>query len=376
MPTTSVTSTRSKAPAAAVRCVRPEDLTEHDLAAWRELAAHALEPNPFFEPELLVPAAELDPAVRIGLIESGGDLAGVVPLQSALRWRRIPGPCLSVWRHGDCFLGTPLLSAAAPEAAIGALLDHGRRSGLVAFEWLGTGGPVEAALRTTLRERRIEAVTYEAFDRAALVRRDEPTYLDGMVSKSRRRELRRLRRQLSELIDAPLEVHDRSGDDVAVEGFLRAEAAGWKGREGTAFLRSHATANLFRQICDGFHSAGRLQLIVLSAGDIDVAWKVNLIAGDAVFCFKIAYAPEFGSFSPGVQLELDYVDVFHDTESRWSDSCAAPDNEMINRLWPDRRSLATLLVPTGGIRGAASRQRVRTVMAVRNRIRRPHDQVA
>jgi CelD/BcsL family acetyltransferase involved in cellulose biosynthesis len=117
-------------------------------------------------------------------------------------------------------------------------------------------------------------------------------------------------------------------------------------------------------------------VLVLSGGGVDVAWKVNFVAGDCVFCFKIAYAEQWARFSPGVQLELDFVEIFHGTSSTWSDSCAAPDNEMINRLWPDRRSLATLLVPTGGVRGAASRQSARTAIAVRRRIRRTDDQAA
>ncbi len=34
--------------------------------------------------------------------------------------------------------------------------------------------------------------------------------------------------------------------------------------------------------------------------------------------------------------------MFHeDRAEQWQDSCADPDNEMINRLWPDRRRLST-----------------------------------
>src|SRR3712207_8273461 len=70
--------------------------------------------------------------------------------------------------------------------------------------------------------------------------------------------------------------------------------------------------------------------------------------------------PPRSTLFPYTTLFRSFVEIFHGTSSTWSDSCAAPDNEMINRLWPDRRSLATLLVPTGGGRGAASRQSART----------------
>ena len=79
-------------------------------------------------------------------------------------------------------------------------------------------------------------------------------------------------------------------------------------------MRSPSHADFFRTVCARFAAAGRLQLLVLSGGGIDIAWKVNFVAGDTVFCFKIAYDPEFARFSPGVQLELDFVDLFHGTQ--------------------------------------------------------------
>jgi CelD/BcsL family acetyltransferase involved in cellulose biosynthesis len=364
----------------SVRRVPAGGASDADLAAWSDLAARAIEPNPFFEPDLLAPAAALYGGVDLGLIESeDGRLLGALPLRRVHRWRRIPATCLSVWRHPDSYLGTPLLAPEAPVEALGALLDHSRthaRAGLIAFEWLGTGGPVEAALREAASDRGLDPIEYECFDRASLVKRLEPDYLKEKLSKGRARELRRLRRQLVEELGEPLEVSDRTGDPEAVEGFLAAEAGGWKGTHGTAFLGSPAYADFFRDVCARFADAGRLQLLVLSGGGVDIAWKVNFVAADAIFCFKIAYAEQWARFSPGVQLELDFVEIFHGTNSTWSDSCAAPDNEMINRLWPDRRSLATLLVPTGGVRGAASRQSARTAMAVRRRMRRTDDQAA
>jgi CelD/BcsL family acetyltransferase involved in cellulose biosynthesis len=390
MPTTSATSMTStdlQMPEVgaltgrlAVRRVPAGGASEADLAAWTDLAARAIEPNPFFEPELMAPAAAVYGGVDLGLIENeDGRLLGALPLRRAHRWRRIPAACLSVWRHPDSYLGTPLLAPEAPVEALGALIDHARtsaRAGLIAFEWLGTGGPVEAALREAASDRGLDPIEYETFERASLVKRLEPDYLKQTLSKGRARELRRLRRQLVEQLGTPLEVIDRTGDPQAVEDFLAAEAGGWKGAQGTAFLGSPSYADFFRNVCSRFAADGRLQLLVLSGGGVDVAWKVNFIAGDAIFCFKIAYAEQWARFSPGVQLELDFVEIFHGTNSTWSDSCAAPDNEMINRLWPDRRSLATLLVPTGGVRGAASRQSARTAMAVRRRIRRTDDQAA
>ena len=289
MRTTSATSARSGADgpgrrrgdAPQVRSVPVAELTARDVDAWRELAARAIEPNPFFEPDLLVPAADRFRGVRLALVEAGGELIGALPLARTGRWRRIPGPTLGVWRHDDCFLGTPLLAPEAAARAAGAILDHARSraaAGLVAFEWIGAGAGVEAAVRDAAADRGIEPIVYESFDRAALVRRPAGDYLKDKVSNGRARELRRLRRQLAEALGGPIEVFDRTGDESAVDGFLEAELLGWKGREGTAFGCTPEGADFFRQVCARFGAAGRLQLLVMTAAGVDVAWKVNITA--------------------------------------------------------------------------------------------------
>jgi CelD/BcsL family acetyltransferase involved in cellulose biosynthesis len=71
-----------------------EALSKADAARWRELAARAVEPNPFFEPDFVVPAAR-----RLGtrpgfllVAEDGGDWAACLPVRREARFRKIPGP--------------------------------------------------------------------------------------------------------------------------------------------------------------------------------------------------------------------------------------------------------------------------------------------
>jgi CelD/BcsL family acetyltransferase involved in cellulose biosynthesis len=107
------------------------------------------------------------------------------------------------------------------------------------------------------------------------------------------------------------------------------------------------------------------------AGDRPAALKCNLIARDEVFCFKIAYDESLARFSPGVQLEERMVEVFHgDMGGRVLDSCADPDNDMINRLWPDRRPLVSWAIPAAGAAGWASARGVEAALQVHNLTRR------
>jgi hypothetical protein len=81
--------------------------------------------------------------------------------------------------------------------------------------------------------------------------------------------------------------------------------------------------------------------------------QCNLVDGGVVFGFKVAYDEALARFSPGALLEVDAFRVFHESPSlKSADSCASPDSELVNRIWPDRRRLQTLIVPTQARRAA------------------------
>ncbi len=347
--------------------VSPVQPDQADLVAWRGLAAGAVEPNPFFEPELLLPAVRDLGHDRVRLLvatAADGTWTGMLPVLRAAQWRRMPTAALGTWIHPYAFFGAPLLAAGHEAAAMAELLDALRRgSSLVPLEGLPADGPVAAALDAALEAAGVRAVVWRTWERAALQRREADDYLESTLSSKRRRELRRQLKLLTAELGAPIECVDAAGDPAAAQAFLRMEASGWKGRTATAMGSAGGEA-FFRDACSNFHAAGRLQLLLLRAGGRVVAAKCNFLAGSGVFCFKIAYDESLAAFSPGVQLEIENVHAFHGrAELRWEDSCADPANTMINRLWPDRRRLTTLLVPGAGTRGRVGR--VQAQVAVR-----------
>ena len=83
-----------------------------------------------------------------------------------------------------------------------------------------------------------------------------------------------------------------------IDDFLRLEAAGWKGAQGSA-LAHHPEARSY--VVTTVHEAfarGRLMALTLRAGGRPIAVKLNLRSGDEWFAYKIAYDPEFARFSP------------------------------------------------------------------------------
>jgi hypothetical protein len=84
-----------------------------------------------------------------------------------------------------------------------------------------------------------------------------------------------------------------------------------------------------------------------------IAMKCNVRCSAGAVAFKIAYDEAFARFSPGVLLELEHIRRLHEPGApAWMDSGAAPNHPMIDHLWRDRRSIETVVVPTGRSLGA------------------------
>ena len=334
------------------------ELEQRDIAAWRDLAARAVEPNPFFEPESLLPAARHlgEPDVGLLVVEDAGhDWLGCLPVIPRLRLRDVRVPVWSVWRHLHTPLCTPLVAQSAVESATGALVEqalHLSRVGIVALPWIGDEGPVAAGVLTALEASGACPAVHRSFERAIMRR---PTLDDGVeavVSRNTRRDLGRLGRRLAEQLDSPLELHDASERPAAVDEFIEIEATGWKGEQGTAFASQEGHADYFHELCDGFRAQGRLQLLALGSEDRAVSYKCNLLADDAVFCFKIAFDESFAHFRPGLQLELRMLELFRDGMSQsWMDSCADPDSSLFEHLWPERRQIGSYVLAVGSALG-------------------------
>lgn len=339
----------SSAPAARTRLVRPSDLDSAELAAWSRLADAAAEPNPFLRPEFVLAAGEASGDPLLLVVSEGDDWIGCLTLRRARRWRRLRLPLLVAALTDHSYCATPLVDGERVEQAVAGLAGFvaaERRAAAVVIDPLSREGVVGPALIRALAERGRPAIEYELFERAALRHRPDGGYLDG-VSRKRLKEMRRLKRSLGRELEAPVEVVDRASDPAADDTFLALEADGWKGEAGTALGSDPATAAFFQRMCRAMAMRGMLQMLALECGGRTAAMQCNLVDADGLFCFKVAYDRRLARFSPGALLELEAIDAFHDRlPGGLADSCAAPDNELINRLWPDRIQLASTLLPT------------------------------
>ncbi len=121
-----------------------------------------------------------------------------------------------------------------------------------------------------------------------------------------RQNLRSRRRRLEEV--GPVRVEELEGGaiDAFLERGFALEAAGWKGREGTAIAKDPATRGFYRELAHEAARLGWLSLWGLSAGDRLVAFQFGLRAGGRQYLPKPAYDEGLGFCSPG-QLLMEEV---------------------------------------------------------------------
>ena len=363
------TRTRSQKPPPdkgemSVVVVRDLEELSRRVGEWDELAAAALEPNPFYEPWMLLPAARafgegkelvfvLVYAPHPRVESAPPVLYGLFPLELQKSYKGIPVKTLSLWQHLHCFLCTPLVRAERARECIAAFFDWLAKSDesapLLELNFFAGDGPFYQLLVEEFRERDTLFQPAEYFTRALFrPAADAETYLGDARSGKRRKELRRQERRLGErgaVEHAELGPDEDTG--AWAEEFMRLEAEGWKGRGGTALAMSAQERAYFSELVREAQRRGRLMMLGLHVAGRPVAMKCNFLAGAGSFAFKIAFDESFASYSPGVLLEVENVRRLHGRpDIEWMDSCSVPVN-FINSLWPDRRTICTLVMATG-----------------------------
>lgn len=343
----------------AVRTLSADEAREADfIAAWRNLAGCAAEPNPFFEPWFLLPSLRAFAADRRAVFlfttYADGRLTGLMPLGHANSYYGYPVPHAATWLHANAFYGAPLVEMGQERRFWQALFDYldaGARPALFAhLAHLDEHGPLNAALGTVLAADGREAVTVDRQERAMLASKSSPeAYLASSLSKKHAKELRRQRRRLGEQGDLTQE--RRNGTfaiDEWIAEFLALEASGWKGDAGSALACDDRTRRFYSDALRGAAYAGRLERLALRLDDKPIAMLANFTSPPGSFAFKTAFDERYSAHSPGMQLQIDNLAVLERDDVEWSDSCAAEGHPMIDRLWTERRTLVTRNIAIGG----------------------------
>lgn len=329
-------------------------LSEID-ADWRDLTKRADASNVFMHPQLLRRAGDANAGRRHVALLAWQSLGGAQRLVGLWGFaiQRAPQSVLPVLvlsappvPHG--YLATPVVDRDHLDATLAAMLDRiagaGRLPRIVALDAMGADGATMQALLRVLAARRSTPCFFGRTQRPKLASQlDGKQYLEQALSGSTRKKLRQQRRKLGE--KGALEsqrIAEPEAVRAAFEEFLRLEASGWKGRQGTALLNNATDAAFARAMIAELARRGEAEIHALALDGRPVSMQVVLHAGPAAFTWKTAYDETLHDFSPGMLLFEDYTAAFlADDRIGYVDSCAFDDSGYM-AAWRERQAIAHL----------------------------------
>ncbi|MBW8907041.1 MAG: GNAT family N-acetyltransferase [Betaproteobacteria bacterium] len=322
---------------------RPDELAAL-VADWESLAAEAAQPNPFYEHWMLLPALAAYGAggLRCFAVWQDGVLAGLFPMRFARGYRGLPVGALSTWRHRNMMIGTPLVREKTATQCIAAFIAN-VPAALVEFELISTDGPFYAALTEAAPPASFAWFVRDAYARAVLARDRDPRSRFNSNMKNNLRRWEKGLRAAGELEPVTLQ----PGDDVGrwAAEFMELEAAGWKGKAGTALSCREDDRRFVAEVLPEAHRRGRLRITGLDLAGRALARHIMLGAGDGAFTFKIAYDEGYANFAPGIVGEVENVRQFMERPGpQWLDSNTAPESKNYARVWKERRTIQTIAI--------------------------------
>ena len=348
----------AEAPLPRVRLVPAADVAARPApAAWDALALDAADPNPFHERWFLAPSLDhigCDEGSCLLVFECDGQLVGLLPVIGRKAYYGYPIPHLAGWLHDNAFCGVPLVRRGFEVAFWQGLFAWAdQNTGTALFLHLShvpADSSSLAALRQVIALSGRPAAIVQREDRAQLHSDLDPeSYFAESMSSKKRKELRRQYNRLAELGTLAFQRNDGTeGLAGWVEEYLALEARGWKGKDGSALAQHPANAQLFREALAGAAEAGRLERLALMLDARPIAMLVNFLTPPGAYSFKTTYDEAFARFSPGVLLQRENLGLLDRADIAWTDSCAAADHPMIERIWREKRTMVRLSVALGG----------------------------
>jgi hypothetical protein len=250
--------------------------------------------------------------------------------------------------------GGPHCTDGEAAALLAMLLDRDRwpRSWptLVAASGIVAEGPAWEALGALALQGRIGLHVLARWERALLDRAAAPdaeSYFRLHMSGTQRKRLRAKRKAL-EREAGPLALKIANGADAVAGAFriyLALEAAGWKGRAGTALARDAAGRAYVEDVLLSMAEAEGAFAAVMSAGAEPVAAGLFLRAGGEAVFWKTAYDERFARHSPGVLFDLALTDWLYG--QRWFERLDAGHDDSVDPdglVWKQRRRMADILI--------------------------------
>ncbi|WP_220497985.1 GNAT family N-acetyltransferase [Rhodopirellula sp. JC639] len=355
LPSPSSACFETNSPQFSGRIIDDPAALESLVPAWRDLVARCAWRNPCYEPEFLIPLLKHRGDESVGLLviegasamDTNRHLYGVMPLVSK-SFYRLPIRSVHAWRPVEAFDSTPLLDREHGDQALSAIFTtlSGRGVRLLAFDTVSADAAFDGLIRRAATQQDRAVFTRDRFSRAAMHPGDDAdTYLRQSMSKNRRKKAKRLLKKLQAVGSVSLE-HSSEANDVHqwAHDFVDLEAAGWKGRQGTAMACRSESLAFFLEMVDRCAQQDSIRFGRLTLDGAPIAMLVDLHSGGQVSGYKTTYDERFAEYSPGFLLEMQNVHWLHELGCTVCDSCTDPNNELINGLYAQRLAFQSIAI--------------------------------
>lgn len=318
--------------------------------AWEDLCDRALEANVYYSPRYaraLLDTVDESTRVRFAAAWEGSRLVGLLPITQPVVATPFIGGVGQAWQSNYTFSCTPLLdrnlAVDAAQTLLRTLAGLGR--GAWRIPALNVDGPCSSAVVKALDREHFFWSFSCPFNRAALTPElSFEQHMERCVTKRRRKDIERNRRRLEAVGPVSHEAFwEGEGLERAVRAFLSIEAAGWKGRRGTALACREDTKRFAETVFTGDAATSICRADVLSVGGQMIAVSLMTFAGRTGFTVKCCFDEAFRSYSAGLLLEVEVIRSL--LSERWADrlDAATAGAHVVDDLWPDRIRVADLI---------------------------------
>jgi hypothetical protein len=318
-----------------IKVFQHHEAEQIDRSQWIALADESVNINPFFEYWALLPALKnlaIDGEVFVVTVWKKKKLIALFPVTVKKTYLNVR--FLSVWQHTECYLSDPLCSE--PGILIGVVRQLIEDMGLLVAR---INQHTAASFGNRLD---CNSVSFTSCRGAVL----QPGRIEGYLGKLPRKvrlENKRITSRLFRITGATYQTSTKNPRHSWLHDYCSLEQAGWKGRVKGAIFSDQKRRNYYSEMYEMARPLRKIEFQGLFNKKESLAISFRMVSLNCAFELKTSYNEEFRQFYPGVVLELINLHNLADSGYEFVDSCTNANNSLVNRLWPDRRTMVDSL---------------------------------